>query len=171
MLPFVAVALVLGILGVPVERGLAPSDRVQIHGTDLVVTVPERWSGTETRYLPLSAQRSDPSAVFSQEVWLTSGPQTLDIFLYKDGSELRDIGSRLARNDSIFKPLSLDGTSFEPAIWQAWSSGSAESCIVMLIGRPDSQYAKVQIMIKKHEEGSTTRSSDLLDILDGMMSR
>ncbi|MDI6712051.1 MAG: hypothetical protein QMD96_02310 [Anaerosomatales bacterium] len=165
----IAAALVLGIFGVPIERGLATSERVQIHGTDLVVTVPENWSGTETRYFPLSAQRNDPSALFSQEVWLTSGSWAVQIFVHKDPDELQKVASRLDRDDSIFEPLSLDGTPFEPASWRAWSAESTAVCSVMLIGRQEDAYPKVQVLVIARQEGSTTKPSGLLDVLDGIV--
>ncbi len=171
VLLFVAVALVLGILGVPIERGLIPSDRVQIHGTDLVVTVPEGWSGTETRHFPLSAQRNDPSALFSQEVWLLSGPWIVRIFVHKDADELKKVASRLDRDDSIFHPLALDGTAFQTAMWSASSAESTSSCVTMLIGRPDSKHAKIQMILTATEDNAEIEPSELLEALDGMVSR
>lgn len=171
VLVFIAVALVLGILGVPIERGLGPSDRVQIHGTDLVVTVPEDWTGTETRYLPAPRRPDDPSRAFSQEVWLETGSWTAQVFVHKDPAMLREIESRLDSDQHTFQPLSLERTSFEPASWRAWSAESTMVCSVMLIGRQKGAYSRVQVVAIAHQEESTTKPGELLDALDRMLGR
>lgn len=171
VLLFIGAALILGILGVPIERGLAPSDRVQIRGTDLVVTVPERWSGTETRYLPALKRLGDPSRTFCQGVWLETGSTTAQVFVHKDQTTLREIESRLDHGRRMSQPLSLDGTPFEPASWRAWSAESTAVCSVMLIGRQEGAYPKVQVLAIARQEGSTTKPSELLDVLAKMVSR